>query len=187
MPLLIVPIGFSGSGKTTYYKRNCDPNKTIYISKDNLRIKYCHDINDQSQNKKIAILSNKILLKTIEDNIYNDEIIIYYDNINIGIFSTIKKYLNDYPTLKVKILLFMDTLKPQLRMKRIQKDLDNGVVRANTIELIAENYENEIKQFNSNIKSIIKYYSMLEDGNDIIERLKVVKLQDGKVLTLYRK
>ena len=32
MPLLIVPIGFSGSGKTTYYKRNYDPNKTIYIS-----------------------------------------------------------------------------------------------------------------------------------------------------------
>ena len=184
MPTLIVPIGFSGSGKTTYYNRYYTEN-SIYISKDNLRIQYLHDVNDQSQNKRIAIMSNQLLIKTIENNIASD-VCIYYDNINVGILSTIKKLMRDYPSLNVKIVLFMDSLKPQLRIQRIQNDLNNGVVRANTVDVIAENYENEIKMFKSNYNSVLRYYSQVEDP-DIIERLKVVKFQNNKPFTLYRK
>jgi len=181
MPTLIIPIGFSGSGKTTYYKRHCNKNKTIYISKDKLRIKYCNDINDQSQNKRIAIISNKLLVEANENNIYNDNITIYYDNTNIDILPTVKKYLRKYPELKIKIILFMDTFKPRLRIMRIQKDLDNGVIRADTIDRINQNYEDEIKQFKNNLNSIIKYYNILKNNN-MIKRLKICKLQNGKLM-----
>ena len=186
MPTLIIPIGFSGSGKTTYYKQHYKPDNSIYISKDQLRIKFCHDINDQSQNKKVAIVASQMLTKAIEQNIDSD-VTIYYDNINLGILPTVKKYLELYPRLKIKIIFFMDTLDPQLRIKRIQRDLKNKIIRSNTVDIIAENYENEIRLFNKNLNSIINYYREIDPNDDIIltNRLTVAKFQNNKSFTLH--
>ena len=182
MPTLIIPIGFSGAGKTRYFKKKYyNSTKAIYISKDVLRIKMCGDINDQSQNKKIAIISGQLLLKTIEEHL-NDNINIYYDNINLNILSTVKKYLRDYPTLKVKMILFMDSLNPQLRIQRVQNDLNHGINRANTTMVINDN---EIDLFNKNVNNIMKFYKTSNE-KDIIDRLTIIKLENNKTSTLYR-
>lgn len=179
---LIIPIGFSGSGKTTYYHRRFNQNNSIYLSKDNLRIQYCGDINDQSRNKFIAIRSAKILTDTIEQNL-NSDLKIYYDNINLNMLYTIKKYLHDYPTLRIKVIFFMDSKNPTLRVQRIQQDIQNNVVRANTIDYVKENGDNEIVLFEKEMNKIIKYYYLLTDDN-LINRLTISRFQNNKTFNL---
>jgi hypothetical protein len=76
----------------------------------------------------------------------------------------------------------MDSLNPQLRIQRIQNDLNHGINRANTITVINDN---EINLFNKNINSIIKFYKT-SDEEDILNRLIITKFENNKSSTLYR-
>jgi len=189
MIILNIPIGFSGSGKTTYYLSNYDQDSSIYISKDSLRREICGNVNDQSQNKRIAILASKQLTKAIENCVAKEslegdqDINIYYDNINLGILSTIKKYLNDYPTLMIKVLLFADSLNPRLRSKRVNQDIKSGADRANTGDIIRENAQNEIREYKRNKYSIIAYRRSL-CGSEMAQRLSIFEIRGGQAYAL---
>ena len=147
---LIVPVGFSGSGKTTYYNILQQKYGDIYrISMDDLRIKFNQKkfntlqeaINDQSSNRTVAMVANKMMWTALKKGYEY----IYLDSMNIKIKSTLLKVLSTYKDVVIKIIFFTDSLKPELRRKRVAEDIENGEVRADTTEIISDE---EINLFN---------------------------------------
>ena len=156
MSLLIIPIGFSGSGKTTYYNSIKTKYKNLYyISKDLLRLKLSKiknpqkAISDQSNNKTVAFIANKMLWNALKNEFPH----IYYDCMNINIYY-IQKILKNFEDISIKIILFMDSLNPELRKLRIEKDLKNGKIRADTLNIINND---EIKKFNNTYNQVMKF------------------------------
>src|SRR5690606_16036696 len=57
-PKLILPVGISGSGKSTWIKSQTDPN-TIVISPDDIRRELTGNISDQTKNAEVFQIAHK--------------------------------------------------------------------------------------------------------------------------------
>ena len=79
MPVLYMPIGIPGSGKSTYYKNNFNEDKTVLISSDAIRKEVFGDENDQEHNSEVFELMRKRTIDALKKN--KD---VYYDATNIS-------------------------------------------------------------------------------------------------------
>ena len=79
MPVLYMPIGIPGSGKSTYYKNNFNEDKTVLISSDAIRKEVFGDENDQEHNSEVFELMRKRTIDALKNN--KD---VYYDATNIS-------------------------------------------------------------------------------------------------------
>jgi predicted kinase len=59
--VVYIPVGVPGSGKSTWFaNQGFDPNKTAYVSMDDIRGKLCGDVSDQSQNAKVGAIAKSM-------------------------------------------------------------------------------------------------------------------------------
>lgn len=122
----IFSVGCSGSGKSTYYYKNLKD--TFEIVEPDLIRKEMGDINDQSRNDKVFMITYKRL-----DKFLNEGKNVYFSATNLNLKSIkdivdiAKKYTDD-----ITCILFNDSYVWELCQDRVQKDLDNGIDRSNS-------------------------------------------------------
>lgn len=146
--VVVLPIGTSGSGKSTWIK-TLPKNKYVVISPDEMRVEFTGDMNDKSKDTEIYKAVITRTLKAIADG---KQVII--DSTNLQ-----KERRRDFidsvraADSSIDIQYKLMPLNPEVAKQRIKKDIADGVDRANvpdsTIDRHAKLYTdmlNDIKE-----------------------------------------
>lgn len=134
---IIMPIGISGSGKSTWVN-SLDKTNCVVICPDEIRKEVCRNVNDQSKNWLVF----KIVDKRMIDAIKEGKCVIY-DATNINTKLRVQfenKILKEFPDLVIGYKIFDST--PQISFQRIRNDIENNVDRSNVpFDVLEHQYE----------------------------------------------
>lgn len=149
-PNIILPIGTSGSGKSTWIKSLALANYTV-ISPDEMRVEFTGDINDKTKDVEIYKEAANRALEVVKNNKT-----VIFDTTNLtkdkrrAFINSIRAVL---PNANIQYKLL--PLNPALAKERIRKQIENGENRANvsddTIDRQALSYKdmlNDIQEEN---------------------------------------
>jgi len=145
-PDVILPIGTSGSGKSTWISSINKDNKFVVISPDEMRVEFTGDMNDKSKDKEIYEEAAKRTIQAIKDGKQ-----VIFDTTNLTkdkrrpFINAIKAAL---PNANIQYKLM--PLNPELAKQRIKADIAAGKNRANVPDATIDRHA-------------ISYAEMLED------------------------
>ena len=147
-PDVILPIGTSGSGKSTFIKSLPQENLVV-IEPDSMRVEFTGDINDKSKDKEIYIEAANRAIKVIKQGKQ-----VVFDTTNLTkdkrlpFIDAIKKAI---PTANIQYKLM--ELNPELAKQRIKAQLERGENRANVPDATIDRHAESYKQMLEDIKS----------------------------------
>lgn len=130
-----IPIGISGSGKSSYQKENLP--KVKVICPDDIRKKFTGSCSDQSMNDEVFEEAYNELTDCACEN--KD---VYFSSTNLSIKAVQRIYdcalqnASKKSNLRFMILLFTASKNEDLCRSRVKTDLENGVDRSNTLTLV---------------------------------------------------
>lgn len=134
-PELLLTVGISGCGKTTYVMNNYGDYENLNL--DDIRGSL-ESVNDQTLTPQAVRIMNHMLTHAIS---YRKNIVISNTNLNIRY---INQYIERAEGYKVTILCFDDSYDPQLCISRVRNAIALGEDRSNTpphvINRMAEQY-----------------------------------------------
>lgn len=141
---IILPIGTSGSGKSTWIK-SLPKNTYFVISPDEMRVEFTGNMNDKSKDEEIYEELNRRVINAI---FTGQKVIIDSTNLQRdrrrNMINVIKGAIPD-----ANIMYKLMPLNPELAKQRIKNDITSGVNRANvpdsTIDRHAELYKQMLK------------------------------------------
>jgi predicted kinase len=162
-PDVILPIGTSGSGKSTFIKSLPQENLVV-IEPDAMRVEFTGNMNDKSKDKEIYIEAAKRAIKAIKQGKQ-----VVFDTTNLTkdkrlpFIEAIKK---EIPTAKIQYKLM--ELNPELAKQRIKAQLSRGENRAAVSDETIDRHAASYKQMLEDIKSEpITKYKELSSKQDI--------------------
>lgn len=162
IPQIILPIGTSGSGKSTWIK-SLTKDSYVVISPDEMRVEFTGDINDKSKDKEIY---EEVKIRTIQAAKRGKTVIIDSTNLQKD---RRRDFINGIKNSKVtaSIEYKLLALNPELAKQRIKADIDKGVNRANvpdsTIDRHTLLYEEMLKDIKE--EDIIEFREISETNN----------------------
>jgi predicted kinase len=145
---VILPIGTSGSGKSTFIKSLPQENLVV-IEPDAMRVEFTGDINDKSKDKEIYEEAAKRAVSAIKQGKQ-----VVFDTTNLTkekrrpFIKAIKKAL---PTANIQYKLM--ELNPELAKQRIKAQIARGEARANVSDATIDRHAESYKQMLEDIKS----------------------------------
>ena len=145
---VILPIGTSGSGKSTFIKSLPQENLVV-ISPDDMRVEFTGDVNNKSKDKEIYIEAAKRTIQAIKDGKQ-----VVFDTTNLTkekrrpFIEAIKK---EIPTANIQYKLM--ELNPELAKQRIKAQIARGENRANVSDETIDRHAASYKQMLEDIKS----------------------------------
>lgn len=143
---VIVPIGISGSGKTTFYNKVFKDKGFVHICMDNINEQVNGDISGRGNSEEVFRRFLKMIYHCIDNNID-----FYCDMTNVRKKSRkqfIKRFKNNPD---VEIIYYVFPADIELSNERIQNDLKNKV---NRCKVPYDVLENQLKMYNESIKTI---------------------------------
>ena len=153
MKKLVVTLGITGSGKSTWLK-----NKNPVVETDDLRIELLNNIDDISQERLIFNTAAKRISKLFGA----------YDTVYFGATLVDSKYrisflqsIKDMCKHKFVIDMIIFPGIPELSKERIAKALKDGMQRADSIQFVDEQYEQYLHTM-----------SILDDEKDFYRMIK---------------
>ena len=162
-PNVVLPIGTSGSGKSTFIKSLPQENLVV-IEPDAMRVEFTGDINDKSKDKEIYIEAANRAIKAIKQGKQ-----VVFDTTNLTkdkrlpFIEAIKKAI---PTANIQYKLM--ELNPELAKQRIKAQIARGENRANVPDSTIDRHAESYKQMLQDIKSEpITEYKELGSKQDI--------------------
>lgn len=180
---IYIPIGISGSGKSSYQKKFLP--KVNVICPDTIRKQLTGDVSNQSMNTEVWIVA----YDQLESYVIKGEDV-YFSSTNLStkaIDLVINKVENvRAKNLKVKyeILLLTDSEDEELCRSRVRADLENKIDRSNTLvqaddgegnlldyDVIHKQHEDYLKMKNE-VKGVMSAY--FESGLDFEYEIKEV-------------
>ena len=147
-PDVILPIGTSGSGKSTFIKSLPQENLVI-IEPDSMRVEFTGDMNNKSKDKEIYIEAANRAIKAIEQGKQ-----VVFDTTNLTkekrlpFIEAIKK---EIPNANIQYKLM--ELNPELAKQRIKAQLERGENRANVPDSTIDRHAESYKQMLEDIKN----------------------------------
>jgi len=147
-PDVILPIGTSGSGKSTFIKSLPQENLVV-IEPDSMRVEFTGDINDKSKDKEIYEEAAKRAVQAIKQGKQ-----VVFDTTNLTkdkrlpFIEAIKKVI---PTANIQYKLM--ELNPELAKQRIKADIAAGKNRANVPDATIDRHAESYKQMLEDIKN----------------------------------
>jgi len=175
---VILPIGTSGSGKSTFIKSLPQENLVI-ISPDDMRIEFTGDINDKSKDKEIYIEAAKRAIEAVKNGKQ-----VVFDTTNLTkekrrpFIEAIKKAI---PGANIQYKLM--PLNVELAKQRIKADIAAGVNRANvsdeTIDRHAASYPQMLEDIKKEDITEYKPVSVSTDARADIERRRKEELDQN--------
>lgn len=148
-PDVLLLIGTSGSGKTTWINSINSNNYFIVISTDEMRVEFTGNINDKSKDSEIYTEASK---RTIEAITLGRSVI--FDTTNLTkekrrpFIEAVRVALP-----KVNIQYKLMPLNVELAKKRIKKDIDSGISRANVSDSTIDRHARSYKEMLEDIES----------------------------------
>ena len=138
MQNIILPIGTSGSEKSTWIKSFIkNTNEYIVISPDEMRIEFTGNINDKSKDDLIYEIINII----VPNIIWKQKKSVIIDATNLQ-KERRRNFINKmnflFPNICIKYKLF--ELNPELAKSRIKNDIESGIKRANVSDATIERH-----------------------------------------------
>lgn len=164
-PDVILPIGTSGSGKSTFIKSLPQENLVV-IEPDAMRVEFTGNMNDKSKDKEIYIEAANRAIKAIKQGKQ-----VVFDTTNLTkdkrlpFIEAIKKVI---PTANIQYKLM--ELNPELAKQRIKADITAGKNRANVPDATIDRHAESYKQMLEDIKS--EPISNFENNQTEINQLK---------------
>ncbi len=142
---IIMPIGISGSGKSTWVKTL--PKDFVVVSPDDIRRELTGNVSDQSKNREVFQEVDKRIEKLLEQN---KKVVLDATNVNTKLRKEfMEKILKDFPDTTFTYKLF--PTNPELSKKRISQDIALGVDRA---DVPASVVDRQNDMFIESLKSI---------------------------------
>ncbi len=158
---IVMPIGISGSGKTTQIRKKFEGlDNCKVVCPDDIRYQLTGNISDQSMNKEVFDLVYFLIDECVKDN--TD---VFYDATNVN-GALRRNFVNRYknnPNVTIQYYILPADVK--LSYQRIQKDIKNGVNRSNVPMEVLE------RQYKMYQKSLEKGFDD-ENVHDIIDLTK---------------
>jgi len=151
MQKLLITVGISGSGKTTF--RNTLENYKC-VSPDDIRKEITGDISNQEKNSEVWIRAYERLRTYLECGFD-----VIFDSTACNVF-TVKTLQNIGGKLNCEIVFKLFETDEQTAFERIQNDLQNGVDRSNVPRMI-------IRQQLHNYELVKKY--LIDNNFTILE------------------
>lgn len=145
---VILPIGTSGSGKSTFIKSLPQENLVV-IEPDAMRVEFTGDMNNKSKDKEIYIEAANRAIKAIKQGKQ-----VVFDTTNLTkdkrrpFIQAIKKAI---PNANIQYKLM--PLNPELAKQRIKADIAAGKNRANVSDETIDRHAESYKQMLEDIKS----------------------------------
>lgn len=164
MSILYVPIGISGSGKTTVGNMIVAASRTrvVVVCPDDERKRLTGNISDQSRNDEVFSNCHSLVGKYLRQG---DDVFFSATNLSKKDRKTLLKIAKDTGSFIMMIVL-LDSMDPGLCLSRVRKDLEAGVDRSNTTVLNEETNETvvdrQFKKFTQNRQAIDGYDGMIE-------------------------
>jgi len=145
-PKLILPVGISGSGKSTWIKSQIDSN-TIVVSPDDIRRELTGNISDQTQNAKVWAMAFK---RTADALNAGKNVILDATNIKSGERRNLMNYMKVHVDKPFEGLAKVFSVEPEVAKQRVKKDIENGVDRSNVPDwAIDRQYQSFVDGVNS--------------------------------------
>lgn len=147
-PDVILPIGTSGSGKSTFIKSLPQEN-LIIIEPDAMRVEFTGDINDKSEDKEIYVEAANRAIQAIKQGKQ-----VVFDTTNLTkdkrlpFIEAIKK---EIPNVNIQYKLM--ELNPELAKQRIKAQLERGENRAVVSDATIDRHAESYKQMREDIKN----------------------------------
>ena len=162
-PNVVLPIGTSGSGKSTFIKSLPQENLVV-IEPDAMRVEFTGDINDKSKDKEIYIEAANRAIQAVKQGKQ-----VVFDTTNLtkdkrlSFIEAVKKAI---PTANIQYKLM--ELNPELAKQRIKAQIARGENRANVPDSTIDRHAESYKQMLQDIKSEpITEYKELGSKQDI--------------------
>ena len=132
MKNLVVTLGMTGAGKTTWLR-----DKSPVIETDDLRVELLNDINNEQDGFIFGTAAKAIcILFDTNDTVYFGATLVNSKH-RIPFLQSIKDMCKH--KFVIDVVIFPGI--PELSKERITRDLKNGVQRADSIQFIDEQYE----------------------------------------------
>lgn len=153
---IIIPIGISGSGKSTVLRKKFINDYDVLVCPDDIRYKLTGDISNQSKNKEVFEIVDLLIDGAVKQNKN-----VFLDATNINTKNRkklVNKYINE-PNVVISYYILPADVK--VSYERIQNDLKNGVNRSNVpMEVLERQYKMYKETINScfageNVHSIV--------------------------------
>jgi len=148
MTSLVLLIGVSGSGKSTWIKNNKSKwNNTVVISPDEIRRELTGDVSDQSRNKEIFEISKMLIIHNLKKG---KNVIVDATNLDtIYRIPFVDDITNEVEELKKIALVFY--VSREEAIQRIKIDIENNVDRSNVPEDIIDS---QYQKYMDTLKSL---------------------------------
>jgi len=130
LPELVLPIGISGSGKSTWIKEFNKDNKYRVVEPDGIRREVTGDVSDASQDKQVWKIAKQ---RTINSLRGDQSVILDATNIDPDHRA---EFIEGLPECELKAKIFR--LDPEEAKKRIKSDIESGKDRSNVPEEIVD-------------------------------------------------
>jgi len=154
LPLLILPIGIPGSGKSWWIRNTFNSTDFIIVHPDKIREEVTGSISNVSQDDIVWKLVKERVSEALEQG---KNVILDATNVN---GNNRRKLIKELPSSKLKAKLFKIT--PKKAKKRIKKDIESGRNRSHVPDHIVDRMYRSFKR-ESSIKQLRK------EGFEIIE------------------
>jgi predicted kinase len=171
-PDVIIPIGTSGSGKSTWIKSINTNNQFVVISPDEMRVEFTGDMNNKTKDDEIYQAVIERAINAVKEG---KQVIIDTTNLKKErrrpFIEAVKEFLPD-SNIQYKLL----PLDVELAKLRIKADIELGVNRANVSDATIDRHAESYKEMLEDIKSEdISNYDYQQE-----QLKKFVKLQELK-------
>ena len=184
---LILPIGISGSGKSTWIN-SLDKDKYTIISPDEIRKELTGDVSDNSRNLEIFKIVDDRILEALKKG---DKVILDATNLNTTFRRLMITNLKSlYPKLDIRYKLL--DVDPEIAKQRIANDISNKVDRSKTpdeiIDLQYQQYlqskldikDEPIYEFNNERTAITDLLDRYSKNDNSLRKLTNIAAISGK-------
>ncbi len=155
-PKFIIPIGISGSGKSTWVNSLANQGFVV-VSPDAIRKELSGDISDQTRNGEVFTIANQRSVDALNNG---DNVIFDATNVKSKDRRNLLNHLKDNVSIEFNAYAKIFDSNPDISNMRISKDIENGVDRSNVLPADIN------RQYQAYLANIDK---VEEDGYTIIQ------------------
>jgi len=162
MENLIITVGASGSGKSTYCKTYSLDNKCLIISTDEKRKELTGNVSSQSMNQEVFESCYKVLRETEEETVIFDSTALSWEYVS-RIIDKAKQ--NKMPPKNIEIDMFETSNDFDECLKRVKTDIANNVDRSNVPEDVirkqVDNYKKMLTSMGDFLRNIDRTHLLI--------------------------
>lgn len=171
---LILPIGISGSGKSTWIN-SLPKNQFKIVSPDEIRKHVLGDISDQSNIENIFDMAYKQAAKEIKNG---NTVIFDATNVDTEYRNILINKIKELSGVDFKTYYKLFPANPELSKKRIKKDLKNNIKRSDVPEDIIDSQYDLYKKTINNLDNMINIDSLNESLLSIRKIIREIIKED---------